>query len=224
MKHVRTKGWHVLSSRLTKFPRMNPDARWQQRRIPQCPHGRNPDHRGNYSSWTCSLETAEYFSNKFDDVSMNMFPFRFLGTGGENEFLFLNCAMCKDCHLLLCCWMPRIFLVPREIWKDSLCDTVALFGTPCPPQELGRSHLELKNKRHWKTRPQHYRHINSSWKWVETIQATVCMQRFEKKTCFVSIIHGFSSKQKSFMSIYRWQCFQHISGKKNSNKCIDMDI
>ena len=55
------------------------------------------------------------FSNKFDDVSMNMFPFRFLGTGGENEFLFLNCAMCKDCHLLLCCWMPRIFLVPREI-------------------------------------------------------------------------------------------------------------
>ena len=152
------------------------------------------------------------FSNKFDDVSMNMFPFRFLGTGGENEFLFLNCAMCKDCHLLLCCWMPRIFLVPREIWKDSLCDTVALFGTPCPPQELGRSHLELKNKRHWKTRPQHYRHINSSWKWVETIQATVCMQRFEKK-CFVSIIHGFSSKQKSFMSIYRWQCLQQISGK-----------
>jgi len=46
---------------------------------------------------------------------MNMFPFRFLGTGGENEFLFLNCAMCKDCHLLLGCWMPRIFLVPREI-------------------------------------------------------------------------------------------------------------
>jgi len=46
----------------------------------------------------------------------------------------------------------------------------------------------------------------------------------KKKTCFVSIIHGFSSKQKSFMSIYRWQCFQHISGKKNSNKCIDMDI
>ena len=130
------------------------------------------------------LGNGWFFSNKFDDVSMNMFPFRFLGTGGENEFLFLNCAMCKDCHLLLCCWMPRIFLVPREIWKDSLCDTVALFGTPCPPQELGRSHLELKNKRHWKTRPQHYRHINSSWKWVETIQATVCMQRFEKSVLF----------------------------------------
>ena len=92
------------------------------------------------------LGNGWFFSNKFDDVSMNMFPFRFLGTGGENEFLFLNCAMCKDCHLLLCCWMPRIFLVPREIWKDNLCDTVALFGTPCPPKNLGVLNLSKKIK------------------------------------------------------------------------------
>ena len=142
MKHVRTKGWHVLSSRLTKFPRMNPDARWQQRRIPQCPHGRNPDHRGNYSSWTGSLETAEYFSNKFDDVSMNMFPFRFLGTGGENEFLFLNCAMCKDST---CSWVVgclEFSWCQGRFEKTAFATRLPFLGRPAPPQELGRSHLE----------------------------------------------------------------------------------
>ena len=152
MKHVRTKGWHVLSSRLTKFPRMNPDARWQQRRIPQCPHGRNPDHRGNYSSWTCSLETAEYFSNKFDDVSMNMFPFRFLGTGGENEFFFLNCAMCKDST---CSWVVgclEFSWCQGRFEKTAFATRLPFLGRPAPPPRTWalspwiKKYKTLKNK------------------------------------------------------------------------------
>ena len=196
MKHVRTKGWHVLSSRLTKFPRMNPDARWQQRRIPQCPHGRNPDHRGNYSSWTCSLETADFFQI---NLMMSLWTCSHSDSLGlvvkTNSFSSTApCARTVTCSCVVGClefsWCQGRFE------KTAFATRLPFLGRPAPPQELGRSHLELKNKRHWKTRPQHYRHINSSWKWVETIQATVCMQRFEKKNVFCFHYSWFQFKTK----------------------------
>ena len=70
----------MLSLRLMKFPKMNPDASWEQRRIPQCPHGRNPDHGGKVQTehfWqplnTCQTISYDYISMKFLDWNVLIF-------------------------------------------------------------------------------------------------------------------------------------------------------